>query len=82
MLKESEERFSKAFHSSPLGMVITTLPGGRFIDVNDSFLRLTQYTRKDVIGRTSAEFNLYVESHYREQVWKHWWKKEVLATLK
>ncbi len=69
-LKESEERFSKAFHSSPLGMVITTLPAGRFIDANESFLRLTQYTRKDVIGRTSAEFNLFADPHDREQVWQ------------
>ena len=69
-LKESEERFSKAFHSSPLGMVITTLPEGRFIDANESFLRLTQYTRKDIIGRTSAEFNLFADPHDREQVWQ------------
>ena len=69
-LKESEERFSKAFHASPLGMVITTLPEGRFIDVNESFLRVTQYTRKDVIGRTSAEFNLFADPHDREQVWQ------------
>jgi PAS domain S-box-containing protein len=69
-LKESEERFSTAFHASPLGMVITTLPDGLFVDVNDSFLRLTEYTRKDVIGRTSAEFNLFVDPNDRAQVWQ------------
>jgi PAS domain S-box-containing protein len=69
-LKESEERFSKAFHSSPLGMVITDLPEGRFVDVNDSFLRLTEFTREDVLNHTSAEFNLYVDPHDREQVWQ------------
>ena len=51
-------------------MVITTLPEGRFIDANESFLRLTQYTRKDIIGRTSAEFNLFADPHDREQVWQ------------
>ena len=70
MLKESEERFSRAFYSSPLGLVITTLPDGRFVDVNDSFLRLTEYERKDVIGRTSAEVNLFTDPHDREKVWQ------------
>jgi len=68
-LKESEERFSRAFYSSPLGLVITTLPDGRFVDANDSFLRLTEYDREDVIGLTSAEVNLFTNPHDREKVW-------------
>lgn len=54
-LRESEERFQKVFHSSPMAQSIATLPDGRWIDVNDSFLRLIEFTREEVIGRTATE---------------------------
>ncbi len=39
---------------------------GRFIDVNDSFLNLTGYSRDEVIGYTSAELNL-IDAEKRKQ---------------
>ncbi|MCK5318521.1 MAG: hypothetical protein KAJ55_11420, partial [Anaerolineales bacterium] len=35
-LKESEEKFSRAFHSNPHPMSIVTMEEGRYLDVNDS----------------------------------------------
>ncbi|MBI2949932.1 MAG: PAS domain S-box protein [Verrucomicrobia bacterium] len=58
-LGESEERFSKAFRLSPLPINICTLKEGRYIDVNDSFLRLLGYSRDEVIGRTSLELGVW-----------------------
>ncbi|PYO70701.1 MAG: hypothetical protein DMD71_01055, partial [Gemmatimonadetes bacterium] len=57
-LRESEERFSKAFHANPAPLSISRLADGRFLDVNTAFLRLTGYEREDVIGRTSVELRL------------------------
>ena len=57
-LRESEERFSKAFHTNPAPLSISRLADGRFLDVNTAFLRLTGYEREDVIGRTSVELRL------------------------
>src|SRR6266550_3796801 len=57
-LRESEERFSKAFHANPAPISITRLADGRFLDVNAAFLALTGYAREDVIGRTSLELRL------------------------
>jgi PAS domain S-box-containing protein len=57
-LRESEERFSKAFHASPVAMVIASLPEGRWVDVNESYLQLTEYGRDEIIGHTSAEIKL------------------------
>lgn len=59
-LLESEEKFSKAFHSSPSAMTITKFLEGRLIEVNDSFLRIGGYQREDVIGRTTTELNIWV----------------------
>jgi len=58
-LRNSEERFAKAFRSNPQPMSLTTLDGGRYLDVNDSFLQMSGYTRAEVIGRTSLELNIW-----------------------
>jgi PAS domain S-box-containing protein len=58
-LRESEERFSKAFHASPIITTITSLKDGRFIDVNETFERLSGYRRDEVIGRSVLELDIY-----------------------
>ncbi len=59
-LRESEEKFSVAFRSSPGIMAITSLRDGTFIEVNDSFASCLGYTREELIGHTSAELNILV----------------------
>ncbi|MCI0394527.1 MAG: PAS domain S-box protein [Chloroflexi bacterium] len=58
-LRQSEERFSRIFHASPVAISLTALPDERFLDVNESFLRLTGYSREEIIGHSSAELNLW-----------------------
>ncbi len=54
-LKASEERFSKAFQFSPIGMTITRLADGKIIEVNDADERVLGYTRAETLGRTTLE---------------------------
>jgi two-component system cell cycle sensor histidine kinase/response regulator CckA len=61
MLRQSEERFSKAFCSNPLPMTISTKSDGRYLDVNDSFLALVEGERSSVVGHTMAELAIWVE---------------------
>src|SRR6185369_15375407 len=58
-LAESEERFAKAFKANPQPMSVTTLGEGRYLEVNESFLRMSGYTREEVIGHTSNELKNY-----------------------
>jgi PAS domain S-box-containing protein len=58
-LRQSEERFSKAFRANPQPMSITTVAEGRYLDVNDSFLAMSGYTRDEVIGHTSLELGIW-----------------------
>jgi PAS domain S-box-containing protein len=60
-LQKSEEKFSKAFRSSPNTMVITTVKDGKFIEVNDSHTRSTGYTREETIGHTAVELGLWAK---------------------
>lgn len=67
-LRRSEERFSKAFNASPLSMTILTLDTGRYIAINDSFLRLTGYLREEVIGRTANDLRIWADLDDRKKV--------------
>ncbi len=57
-LRESEERFAKAFHSAPVAMTISTFQENRYLDVNESYCALTGFTREELLGRTAAELGL------------------------
>lgn len=58
-LRASEDRFATAFYASPIAMAITTLAEGRYVDVNDAFLRQMGYARDEVCGHTSLELNVW-----------------------
>ena len=53
-LKASEEKFAKAFHSSPDAISISELQTGRYLEVNDGFCRLTGYSAGEVLGRSKS----------------------------
>ncbi|MBU1077697.1 MAG: PAS domain S-box protein [Spirochaetes bacterium] len=69
-IKKSESKFSKAFHSSGLLMAISSIEEGSFIDVNETFCKTLGYQRKEIIGRTSTELKLFVDSTQRNKVIK------------
>ncbi|GAG79953.1 unnamed protein product, partial [marine sediment metagenome] len=47
-LKESEEKFSKAFHSSPNLMAITRMEDGYYVDVNETYIQTLGYNREEL----------------------------------
>jgi two-component system, cell cycle sensor histidine kinase and response regulator CckA len=57
--KRAQERFYKAFHLNPEPITIATVSEGRYVDVNESFLRITGYKREEVVGRTSMEVKFW-----------------------
>ena len=66
-LYESEERFSKAFNASPLVLTISSLDDGKLIEVNETFVKATGYSREEVIGRTTVELGLWVDNDDRAE---------------
>ena len=65
-LRNSEEKFRTAFHSNPEAMSITTLADGVYLDVNDAFLRVTGFSREDVMGRKSLHVGSWVDKEDRK----------------
>ena len=65
-LRVSEEKFSKAFVTSPDSININRLSDGLYIDINDGFTKITGYTREDVIGKTSVGLDIWANPAQRE----------------
>jgi PAS domain S-box-containing protein len=66
-LRESEERFSKAFRASPDGLVISRIADGVILEVNDSFVSQFGHARNDLIGKSTMEVGLYKDSSDRQR---------------
>jgi PAS domain S-box-containing protein len=64
-LKESERKFAVVFQLSPVLMAISTIKDGRFLDVNNAFLKTLGFTREEAIGKTSKDLNIWVNSDDR-----------------
>lgn len=66
-LKKSEEKFSKAFLESPMALTLTGMKDNRYLDVNQTFERLTGWRRDEVIGRTPFDISLWVDPRERTE---------------
>lgn len=58
-LRISEEKFSKAFHSSPVCMMLQSQDDRTYQDVNAAFTRVLGYEPEEAIGRTPLELRIY-----------------------
>ncbi len=64
----SEEKFSKAFLSSPDPIAITALDDNIILDVNDAYEQATGYMRQEIVGNRAAELGLWVDPDARMRV--------------
>jgi PAS domain S-box-containing protein len=58
-VRQSEEKFAKAFHGNSAAMSITRARDGLYLDVNDRWIEVTGFTRAEVVGHTAAELNVW-----------------------
>lgn len=70
-LRASEEKFNKAFRSSPVAMSISNRDTRHYLEVNDAFVRLTGYGREELIGQVAHDYNLWVNQQERALVLQH-----------
>jgi PAS domain S-box-containing protein len=67
-LRESEEKFAKAFRTSPYAITITRARDGRFIDINPAFTTISGYAREEALADSSVGLNLWVDLEDRKRV--------------
>jgi PAS domain S-box-containing protein len=66
-LRKAEEKFSRAFQSSPAALTIADLATGSYLEVNGTFEQITGYRRDEVIGRRRDEVGLWADSPNRDE---------------
>lgn len=70
-LRESEEMFSTMFQAMPIGISLIAMSNGIIYDVNQAWLDLTGYSRKEeVIGKNSRDLGLIPEASQLDQIIK------------
>lgn len=66
-LRESEEKFSKAFHNMPDALVISMAGNAKILAVNNSFEKISGYSSNEAIGKSALQdLNLWVNPADRE----------------
>ncbi|MCH4902311.1 helix-turn-helix transcriptional regulator [Pseudomonas sp. B707] len=67
-LRQSEERFAKAFRLTPVPILICSADEQRLIDVNQAFLDTLAYESDDVLGKTVAQLDFIDEPAERARL--------------
>ena len=55
---DSKEFFAKLFHLSPSGITLVSAENLKYIETNDNFLKMTGFTREELIGHSIYESNI------------------------
>jgi|GEM_PF-1276017 len=81
-LRESEERFSKAFNLNPIGSILLSLDTETILAVNDAFCRLVGFTKEQLIGKTLDQFAEYFSYEIKQKILKELQEKGTVLNHK
>jgi len=68
VLAKSEEKFRKAFYTSPDSVNINRLEDGMYVSINPGFTKIMGYTEDDIIGKTSVACNIWDNIEDRQRL--------------
>lgn len=67
-LRESEERFSVSFKSSPAPLIISEIETGEIIDTNDKWVEILGYNYNEQIGKTTKDIGIFANINDRDSL--------------
>ncbi|CAO0821850.1 hypothetical protein DFAR_2690039 [Desulfarculales bacterium] len=67
-LRGSKTLFQRAFQSGPICLILSVLPEGVVLDVNEIFLLMTGYSREEIIGCTALKMGYYPDPALRQML--------------
>ncbi len=67
-LQTQEEKFAKAFHSSPYAVALSRLSDGTLFEVNAGFEDISGYRAAEVVGKTTIDLGLWADENDRMAV--------------
>jgi PAS domain S-box-containing protein len=80
-LQLSEEKFKTAFLTSPDSVNINRLEDGLYVSINNGFTRIMGYNEEDVMGKTSADINVWENIKDRNNLVKELKEKGIVENL-
>ncbi|MHB8338401.1 MAG: PAS domain S-box protein [Ignavibacteriaceae bacterium] len=80
-LRKSEEKFRKAFMTSPDSININRLKDGMYLSINKGFTQIMGYTEEDIMGKSSIEQNIWAKPGDREKLVEGLTKDGVVENL-
>ena len=80
-LRFSEEKFKKAFMTSPDSININRLKDGMYVSINNGFTRTTGYYEEEVLGKTSKEINIWKNQADRQKMVKELQEKGIVDNI-
>ena len=66
--REAKENLELIFNTSPDATLISRLHDGVLVNINEGFTALTNFTRAEVIGKSSLEVNIWKNPEDRQKV--------------
>ncbi len=63
-----EEKYSKAFHSSPYAVLLTRLADGQIIEANEGFLKMAGYEAAEVRAKTTMSLHFWPKEEDRNGI--------------
>jgi len=63
----TSEIFDRIFNLAPVLFAVSTIHDGKYLSVNKKFLNTLGYAEGEIIGRSSAELNIFVDYADREK---------------
>jgi PAS domain S-box-containing protein len=70
MLRDCEKKFLNALQECPLAVTLTSTVDNRYIEVNNTFERITGWNRNEIIGRTPFDIDIFVNPSDRTEAVK------------
>jgi PAS domain S-box-containing protein len=67
-LRKSEEKFRKAFDTSPDAVLISCLADGKVISINEGFTKTMGYTNEETVGMSTLDLDIWVDQRDREKL--------------
>ncbi len=67
-LHQSEEKYSKAFHTSPYAMILSRVVDGKIIEVNEAFTAISGYSREEAMNDSAIRLNLWTNAEDRNRM--------------
>jgi PAS domain S-box-containing protein len=66
-LRQSEERFAKAFRLAPVPTTISIADDHRLVEINSAFTRVLGYQTQDVVGYSTNDIGLWADDSERRR---------------